>query len=197
MNYGITFSTDNVQIIQRWHEKFLSNIDEDTLSSAEKFKNEIKEQWESREVEIIKAIENISGLKVEGEFNVFIFPQDLWDTRYIDENNIEWGYANVFDNCTSIGIAKEIVHCLIHKFKKDIPEYGTYPVHALPLLASEEIRFVLNGESEYFNTQIVEDYDPKIVEMAKQILPYWKTRNDSRPQNIIEFFDSIKDRNLA
>ena len=186
----IQFLVHKTRIEKYWIAKFNVNaVPRDVFIQTAARRRVIQGKWIEKEKIVISNLERITGIHAEGDFNVFVLPVELGIGHYLDKENIEWGYAELYENYSVIALAHELLHCLTHDFYSTVSDNNKWLFHALIYLSTdEELCFVLNGKSEYFSSPIADVYHPRLIATARNILPHWKTyRTNSQGRSIIDF----------
>ena len=196
----VKFIIDESKLEHFWALKHgTESLPKDFLLETEKFKKTVELKWKEKEELISLAFQELTGIRLEGEFVVFVLHPVLEIGQYDNEHDIEWGYDELFPNYIVMGIAHEILHCLTHAFYMTLTDDQKWIFHALIYLAiDEELRSKLNGEGEYFSSPIVDTYDKRLIQTAKNILPYHKKYiAESGLKNIFHFYEQISKLNLG
>ncbi len=194
--FTIKFSVDSQRVKNHWVSKYKQeDLAPEVSAQTELFRKSVEQKWGKREMEVLSLIEKFTGLDIAGHFSVFILPPELEMAQYIDEENIEWGYGELYPNSIVVGLAHELIHCLTHDFYSTLSDDDKWIFHALIYLsADEELRFTLNGRAEYFTSPVLDTYHERLIETAKRILPFWKEYlSNPKGENIINLFEKIKD----
>ncbi len=197
MSSTINIAADPERIKRHWSAKYAGeNPTSEIIAQAEIFGDELDQAWKQSQETILSTIERITGLPVVGEFTVFVLPPELQEAQYLDATTIEWGYAEAYENSMVIGIAHELIHCVTHDFYSPLSDDEKWIFHALVYLsADEEVRFALNGRSEYFDLPTIGDYHERLIKTAKMILPLWKEHlENSQRSSLIAFFHELSNK---
>ena len=196
MNSSVIIQVDRPRIKEHWAAKFQKDCPEEIFLNAQTFKETVENKWNQKQEIVIHKVEEMVGIDVAGTFNVFILPSELEEAQYLDEKTIEWGFSESCPNSIVIGLAHEIIHCITHDFYSTLSDDDKWFFHALVYLsADEEIRFVLNGKSEYFDSLVLHTYHPRLIETARNLLPYWKEYIANRNcRTIIDLFRELKSK---
>lgn len=161
---------------------------------SDAFKASITEKWNTHGSRIVSLLEEITGMSIEGEFNVHLLNPKLESAQYLNETDIEWGYDELFPNYSIIGLAHELLHCLTHEFYTRLSDDEKWLFHSLVYLsADEELYRYFTSNAEYFTTPILSTYHPRLIETARKVLPEWRKRmSDPQRKNLIEFFEELR-----
>jgi hypothetical protein len=192
--FKIQFITDKEKLENLWFSKYHKKPEEKVFSETENFCREIETKWKEKEVIVLSLFKKITGLKLDGDFTVFVFHPKLEMAEYKDANTVYWGYGELYSNYIVVGITHELLHCLTNDFYIKLSDDEKWIFHALIYLSNdEELRFGLNGKDGYFTSPIIGTYHKKLTETTKNMLPYWKEyMNEKNSKNIIEFYEKVK-----
>ena len=191
---NIQFLVDNSKIKHYLFKKQgIENVPQKLLLEAEKFKKIVELKWKVKEPIISAVFEKLTGIKLEGKFVVSILPPSFEIAQYNDEHNIEWGYSELYPNYIVIGLTHELLHCLTHNFYTRLTDDQKWIFHSVIYLSiDEQLRFELNGKSEYFSAPIIETYHKRLIQTTKSILPHFlKYITETKPKNIFNFYKKI------
>ena len=192
---NIRFAIDPARIADHWSQKFPSRpLPADILVTTGELRSGTERNWKSLEGKILPHIESVTGLKGEGTIRIFMLPTELDIGHYLDKETVEFGHGDLYPHYTMIGISHEIIHCLTHDFYAELSDDDKWLFHALVYLsADEEIRFLLNGKSDYFSSPVIETYHKRLLSSARLALPYWiEHMKDPQKESLYELFHRIK-----
>lgn len=133
-----------------------------------------KNQWKKNYIVTSKSIRELTGLRLNKKFAVYITHPSLRNGGYKGNNVIEWGHNEDWPNYATVYLWHEILHSYIGWSDKE---------HAvIELITDEELRTRLNGGK----------YPPfvghkNLESTKKKLLPKWKKYLKSDQQNIRDF----------
>lgn len=170
------------------------------LRAAQKFMEELKQEWNSKRNIVEKIIKDITGLTINDTYTVFITPPYLFSgfTDSFLKNTIVYGHYDDCNNYNIIYLVHEIFHCILPM--GDIS-------HSIQQLAIDnELRCRLHKyDLENKNVKIqhpnpegmIKDdikYTPKtfighrvLYPLMEKILPYWRKYLENDKKNILAF----------
>ncbi len=124
----------------------------------------------------LKELEKITGLPMDGSFEVLLLSPDLETGSYLGFGQIEWGCSEAYPGYYFIGLCHEALHGLTQKrFQASQGEDERWRLHALICLAAdEELRKRAFG-GEYFDAPAPYLGNRKLGGMVRKMLPEWKT----------------------
>ena len=195
----IHFVVNLARVREHWKLKFGTDaVAKASIMQAESLRTQMEQNWRDKESIILSSLKRITGLDTAGSFTAYVMPAELEIGHYLDEKNIEWGYPNLYENYSLIGIAHELIHCLTHHFYTSLSDDDKWLFHSIIYLsADEEIRFILNGKDDYFSSPIIATYHERLLATAKRILPYWKEHIASPSgKDIYTLFRDLQEKNV-
>lgn len=155
----------------------------------------VKKQWAKNQKKALSILEDLSGLKLpKRNITVLITYPKLYRSFALSNYNIiSLGYAEDWENSSTVYLCHEIMHFLTK---------NTKIIHALiKLMTDNELRIKLNKKGKYFIFQKppqkkdhpLYDYFDQIWQLEKKIYPYWKEYlKDKKGRNIFDLEKEIK-----
>ncbi len=152
------------------------------VTETEKYKLFIEEQWQENKENVLKLIEELSGLKSPDKtIRVYLTHPKLKNGRAVDNQTIAWGHSEDWKNYSTVYLAHELMHIVTFKKTKNFKV-----MHALiELMTDNELRIRLNKKGRYFKEGKFNVGHPYLRNLEKRILPYWK-----------EYLKNKKEKNL-
>lgn len=146
------------------------------LAQTDKYLNDCKKQWEKNYPKTRLILKNLTGMRFDKRFTVFITHPGLKNGHYLGNNKIAWGHNEDWPNYTTVYLWHEILHC----YFTDSPLN-----HAIiSFLTDEELRAQLNqGKYPPFMTH------KSLHPLMNKILPEWKKYLKAEERNINLFRD--------
>ena len=133
-----------------------------------------RNQWNENYPFVSKVIEELTKLKLNKKFTIYVTHPGLKNGSYKGNNTIEWGHNEDWPNYVTTYLWHEILHSYIGHSKKE---------HAvIELITDEELRTRLNGGK--YPPFVGHGYLQKVKE---KLLPKWRKYLKSEKQNIREF----------
>lgn len=133
-----------------------------------------QKQWNENYESIIRIMEQLTGLKFEKNFTVYITHSSLKNGCYLGKDKIAWGHNEDWPNYSTIYLWHEVLHSYFSNSELE---------HALiSFVTDEELRTRLNG-GEYppFITH------KELLPLMKKILPFWREYLTSKKKNLLDF----------
>lgn len=144
------------------------------LKQTKIYLSKCEAQWNKNHENTSRYIKEITALRLDKEFGVYITHPSLKEGNYIGKNQITWGHTEEWPNYITVYLWHEILHSY----------FGNSDVEhtIIELIADEELRCLLNKEK----------YPPfvghKHLEKIKRtILPQWKEYLNSEDKDIKKF----------
>ena len=137
-------------------------------------------QWNDNYFVSSEAIEELTGLRLNKKFDVYITHPSLRNGSYRGSNTIEWGHNEDWPNYATVYLWHEILHSYIGWSDKE---------HAIiELIADEKLRTMLNGGK----------YPPfvghkHLKNIKQKVLLKWKKYLKSNKHNIRDFIKNPHD----
>ncbi|MGB9911517.1 MAG: hypothetical protein ACPLKP_02855 [Microgenomates group bacterium] len=137
-----------------------------------------QKRWEESYETTFKIMKELTGLKFNKSFIVYITHPSLKNGCYLGKNQIAWGHNEDWPNYSVIYLWHEILHSYFSNSELD---------HALISLATdEELRVRLNGGK----------YPPfishkELFPLMRKILPFWREYLISKKKNLFGFRKKI------
>lgn len=191
----VNFIFDQSQLFIYWGKKHKGQKPSHRIiQENQEFKDLVEGKWKASELQVSSLFKKITGIKLQGNFDVFVLHPSLEIGHYVDERSVEWGYSELIKDYLVFGIAHELLHCLTHEFYVSLSEKDKWIFHAIVYLSmDEELRMELDSKGEYFDSPIVESYHKRLISTAKKLLPEWKKRMaNEKKTDIFTFFESVK-----
>lgn len=135
-------------------------------------------QWDKNYALASETINDLTGLRLNKKFNVYITHPSLRNGSYRGNNVIEWGHNEDWQNYATIYLWHEILHSYIGWSDKE---------HAvIELMTDEELRTRLNNGK----------YPPfaghkNLAKIKHKLLPRWKKYLNSKNKDIRKFIKEI------
>lgn len=133
-----------------------------------------KNQWSKNYAVASKTVSDLTGLKLNKKFDIYITHPSLKNGSYRGSAMIEWGHHEDWPNYATVYLWHEVLHSYLGRSDKE---------HAvIELITDEELRVRLNG-GEY----------PSFVghkhlgKIKQKLLPRWRKYLRSEKRNIREF----------
>ena len=172
-------SNKNIQSIAKELPSFLRTLKKSkqykkVLSQTKEYLIFCKSQWDKNYQFTIKIMKELTGLKFNKTFAIYITPPSLRNGIYLGNNKIAWGHSEDWLNYSTIYLWHEVLHSYLSRSELN---------HALiQFITDEELRTRLNGRG----------YPPfvgheNLFPLMKRILPYWKKYLKSKSKNIMKF----------
>ncbi len=144
------------------------------LNQTEKYLEFCKKQWRKNYDMTSEIIKELTGLKLNKNFTVYITHPSQRNGRYLGNNQITWGNSEKWPNYTTVYLWHEILHSYF--LNSDLVE------SIIELIADNEIRCRLNGCK----------YPPfegrkRLIATKKKLLPHWKKYLKSGKRDIKKF----------
>jgi len=191
----LKFSTDVTKLKEYWTSKYrIDEIPSNVIIETKKFCALVEKKWTDQELIACPLFEEITGMQLDGEISVFIVHPDLATAQYTDARTIEWGYRELYPQYIAVGLSHEILHCLTHDFYVALSDDQKWVFHACIYLAiDEELRMRLTKNDAYFSSPILDTYHPRLIHIAKDLLPKWKAHILAKERGtIIDFYKNLK-----
>lgn len=133
-----------------------------------------QKQWNQNFSKTSKYIHEITGLKLDKKFTIYITHPSLKNGNYIGDNQIAWGHSEEWPNYITIYLWHEILHSSLG--------YSDIDHAVIELITDEELRYILNKE----------EYPPfvghfHLEKIKKKILPKWKDYLNSSNKDLKKF----------
>ncbi|MBN1263374.1 MAG: hypothetical protein JW991_03370 [Candidatus Pacebacteria bacterium] len=157
-----------------------SNYYQTLLVQTRNYQKDCQRQWEENYFQTQAIMKNLTGIRFNKQFTVFITHPGLKNGCYLGNNQIAWGHNEDWPNYTTVYLWHEILHSYFSDSQLN---------HAIiSLLTDEELRARLN-RSKYPPFAIHRNLNPLI----KKLLPEWKKYLKSEKKNINLFMKEAKD----
>lgn len=149
------------------------------LLQTKKYLEFCKNQWNKNYIKSYKNIKEITGLKFNDNFTVYITHPSLKNGIYLGNSKIAWGHNEDWKNYTTIYLWHEILHSYMPKDEI---------AHSLiELVADEELRIKLN-KGRYFSIGC----HPELKSIKKKLMHLWKKYLKQKDKNIKKFYNKVK-----
>lgn len=148
------------------------------LKQTEEYKKFCLAQWRKNGLFTTKVVSELTGLRFNKTFTVYLTHPSLKNGRYIGDHKIGWGHREEWPNYTTVYLWHEIMHSYFGKTDLD---------HAIiQLLTDEELRVQLNGGK----------YPPykghkELFLLMNRLLHYWRRYKLKEKKNIFAFRKSV------
>lgn len=133
-----------------------------------------RKRWDENYESTIRIMEELTGLKFEKNFTVYITHPSLKNGCYLGKNRIAWGHNEDWQNYSTVYLWHEVLHSCFSNSELE---------HAIISFATdEELRIRLNGGK----------YPPfvthqELFSLMKKILPFWRGYLASEKKNFLNF----------
>jgi len=205
----INFSDKNIKNISLKHTSTLEKIYQEIFKSKEfkrlyKETNQhlyyIKNQWENNERKALGIFQKISGLPLPKQrIVVYITHPKSRNAKTLDRDTIVIGRTENWKNYLTVYLCHELLHIMTWPGHFQ-PDFDI--LHAIIMLADDELKIRLNKNGKYLNFKKEElnTESIKLINLAKKLLPYWKKYLAGKlGKNILElkiFLDKYKKRDV-
>ena len=148
-------------------------------NQTEQYRKFCANQWKKNYKRASEVIKDLTQLKLNDSFTVFITHPSLKNGRNLKANKIVWGHTEDWKNYTSVYIWHEILHSYFDKSDLN---------HTLiELIADNELRYRLNGTK----------YPPfegheYLLKIKKRMFPNWKKYLKSEHKDFNRFRDGLR-----
>lgn len=157
------------------------------VSETEAFRSRLMTSWREKESLVLSELERITGMRLAGDFTVFVLHPKSGTGYVHDEKSLVWGLEEPVPSFSLYGIAHELLHCVTDVFFGNLSEKDQLKFHAIVhLSADEELRRVIAG-GEYFDMPFLRKYDSPLIAQARKLLPAWKKFQANRNGTIFDF----------
>ncbi len=161
-------------------------------SETEKHLDFVKNQWQKNEKEVLKILQEISGLPIpKHKITVYITHPKSRNAKTIDKDTIVCGHAQNWKNYLTVYLCHELFHIMTWPGHFQ-PNFDI--LHAIMVLVDDELKIRLNKKGKYLDLKKEElnDRTIKLINRAKKIMPYWKKYLDGKSgKNILELKDFL------
>lgn len=180
-----------------YDEETLENIDEKLkeyflyIKNSEEYKTvhnetsqyleECKTEWDSNFEKTKQIIEELTGLKLEEDFTVYITHPAQSNGTYCGNNIIAWGHKKEWSNYDTIYLWHEILHAYFD---------NTELAHALiQFITDNELRVRLNGGN--YPPFVGHDY---LAPIMQKMAPEWEQYLKQDQKDIMKFQSFLRSR---
>lgn len=159
---------------------------------AQAYLSRVRSCWENHSLVVAHYFTDLFREQRDTILRVLVFPPRMKVGSYLGANTIEWGSADIYPGYQAIGLAHEAMHALTEHLNERATESKKWLLHALIYLAvDEDLRICLFGRPGPFDPGLTSHYHPRLVALARKILPQWrKRRNDS--QGIEQIYKALQ-----
>lgn len=160
------------------------------IKDVKKYKNKILLEWNTKKNKIIKIIEDITKIKLNGKYIMIAASEKIYNgmnlSYFLNKNIFIYGHKDEWNNYNMCYIIHEILHSM---FGHTDVEHSI-----IELIADNELRIQLNGCGKYFeindSSNISHVGHSHLREMEQKIYPHW-IKYLKNNKNIFEFRDEM------
>lgn len=152
------------------------------LEQTRQYQMDVEAQWLTNYDRTLTLMQEMTGLRLGGQYTVYLTHPSLRNGHYLDRNKVTWGHHEDWPNFSTVYLWHEVLH-------SKLPDNGSDEVghSVIELATDEELRIRLNGGS----------YPPweghiELSETKEKILPYWRGYIPSPRRRILEFVRGMK-----
>lgn len=152
------------------------------LEQTKQYQNDVETQWLSNYDRTLTLMQEMTGLRLGGQYTVYLTHPSLRNGHYWDRNKITWGHHEDWPNFSTVYLWHELLH-------SKLPDNGSDEVShsVIELTTDEELRVRLNGGS-----YPPWEGQPELSETKEKILPYWREYLVTPERRILIFTREMK-----